>query len=114
MGVGTHRLFRWRTTFDGDGEPVPEAGDFMIATSTRPPEQWAVYRILRVVLQRDVVEGWCNGGWPDEPGGIPEGMECRVLHFRIGTVRVASGERPEDAMTWYAGRPDKRAHSHAH
>lgn len=112
MGVGSHRLFRWRTWGRGDDEHEPEPGDFMVATSTRPPDQWAVYRILRVVLVRDVIEPWCNGGHPDREDGIPEGMICRVLHYRIGTVRVAPDERPDDAMTWYAGPPDKPHHPH--
>lgn len=87
MGVGTHRLFRWRT-WGLDDDLAPEPGD------------------------RDIVEPWCNGGHPDREGGIPEGMLCRVLHYRIGTVRVPVDERPDDAMTWYAGPPDKRAHHH--
>lgn len=106
MAVGAHRVFRWRTWGRGEDEPSPARDDFMVSCSG------ATYRILRVELDRDVIEPWCNGGHPDREDGIPEGMVCRVLHYRISTVRVPADERPEDAMTWYAGPADKRGHRH--
>jgi hypothetical protein len=105
---GAHRLFRYRLPHPGEGEPLPEADDFMVSVTSRG--HGAVYRVLRVVLSRDVVEPWCNGG-NDNDDGIPEGMTCRVLHFSIGCVRVSADERPEDAMTWTMVS-DKRTHRH--
>lgn len=90
---------------------MPEKGDFYVSVTSRPEEQWAVYRLLRVVLERDEVEPWCRGGHPDVEGEIPEGMVVRVLHFRLGMVRVPRDERPTDAMTW-RGVADKRDHRH--
>lgn len=110
MSVGTHRVFRFRLNHPGEGEPLPEEGDFMVSVTKKPAEQWSTYRVLRVKLSRDVTEPWCNGGHP-EGDGIPEGMVVRVLHFRIGVVRVEPSERPADAMTWRM-LSDKPHHRH--
>lgn len=104
MPIGSPRQFRYRTPVPGEGEPLPDAGDFMLSAR-------AAYRLVAAKLTSDRVEPWCNGGHPDEPGGIPEGMECRVLRFRLDVVRVDPAEVPDDAMVWHT-KGDRRHHRH--
>lgn len=109
MAVGTVRSFRYRMPHPGDGEPLPEAGDFFVSSSSKPEAQWATYRVERARVTRDEVEPWCNGGHPDDR--IAEGAMLRVVHLRVVAVRVEPSERPADAMTWYS-RADRRNHRH--
>jgi hypothetical protein len=109
MAIGTHRVFSFRFAPGEGSEPLPENGDFIVVKSTKPELEWSTYRVLQVKPTRDVVEPYCNGGHEDYD--IPEGAMVRVLHFRIGVVRVEPGERPEDAMTWWI-RMDKPSHRH--
>lgn len=109
MSIGTHRLFRYRLPYPGEGEPLPEEGDFVVSVTSKPEDRWSTYRVVKAELRTDVVEPWCAGGHDD--AALPEGTVCRVLHYRIACVRVPPDERPRDAMTWRM-LADKRGHRH--
>jgi hypothetical protein len=61
-------------------EFLPEAGDFLVVSSTG-----TTYRVLESVLRRRELRDGTGETW---------------LHFRLKILRVPPAERPEDAMTW--------------
>lgn len=73
----------------GDGEPLPEAGDFTVVRKTG-----TTYYIESARCYRDSVEDF------DIDDGEPA-IRCRVLRYALMVRRVPEDERPEDAMTWW-------------
>lgn len=89
--IGPERTLRYRMPSEGDDAPRPEAGDFLVVTTTG-----TTYRVTRAHLVRDSVEPWRD---PAPPSYL-DGITMRVLHFRLRAHRIDPDERPDDAMTW--------------